>query len=164
MAKQATLRPIDRQIKAIERAMDRFLELTASAVVRGQTSAERDSTFRALGAIVEAIGRLTRSVGKEDRDTRIEIFLELEKLASPALEALIATMCATRDATLRGVCLKGLAAIASASHAGATAAIIEAAAEPVAGQHRPVPRAIRSIGELRLSVLQAITAELAPRR
>jgi hypothetical protein len=167
VAIEEKVRPIDRQIEAIKRTVRRYVALTAIAVARGQTSEDKkdeEAAFRALGNLVQAMARLTRIVAKEDTDTRLKTFLELQNLGSPALQFLITTMCASRDATLRDLCLKGLVAIASASHAGATAAIVEAAADPAIRWRRPAPRAIRKLGELRLRLLTEVMAELMPPR
>jgi hypothetical protein len=167
MAMEEKVRPVDRHIEAIKRAVKRYVALTGIAVVRCQTSKDKkdeEAAFRALRNLVQAMARLTRTVAKEDTDTRLKTFLELQNLGSPALDYLITTMRASRDATLRDLCVKGMVAIASASHAGATAAIVEAAADPAIRWRRPVPRAIRKLGELRLKLLKEIMAELMPPR
>jgi hypothetical protein len=158
------VRPVDRHIEGVKRAMGRFLAQTAIAVARGNESGSPEAAYSALGTLVQAIDRLTRAVEKEDRETRVETFLLLQVLGPPAKETLIMAMGASRDGTLRDLCVKGLVAIANASHAGAIAAIVEAAAEPVAGQRRPLPRAIRKQGERRIALLEEILAELPPGR
>jgi hypothetical protein len=160
---QATNRPIDQHLEAVKRQIARFFHATSAALTHAQ-AANEEAPSRALGALVQAIDRLIQSVGKEDRNTRIRMFFELYKLGSPALEILITTMSESQDATLRDLCLKGFVAFACASRAGATAAVIEAAANPGTEHAASVPRELLDMGERRRKLLEAIQSCAMPAR
>jgi hypothetical protein len=151
----ATARPIDQHLEAVKRQIARFFRAISAALTHAQ-AADEEAPSRALGALIQAIDRLIRSVAKEDCDTRIGIFFELHKLGSPALEILITTMSESQDATLRDLCLKGFVAFSCASRAGATAAVIEAAANPGTEHASSVPREFLDMGERRRKLLEAI--------
>ena len=114
---------------------------TSRQVVRGGDSnrGSRPTRYpRSYGqaSAFRAIDRLVPLVADEDMDTRTNAALELHKFGPLGIARIIATMRKTRDATLRIMLVKALAAISDGKDPGVIAAIYDVVAQHEDEHHR----------------------------
>jgi hypothetical protein len=160
MVTTASIQPVDKAIKAIDRAKARVLRLASESTTLGELMPRLPEAARAVKALYRAIHRLILFVADQDKSTRIKATLKLQSLGRIGVDAAIERMRTTPDATLRIMLIKALAAILAANPAGVVIALHEIAGKYDDSAHQEAlkeawPMLIKNLGEYRRSRLEA---------